>query len=136
MFHSHIGFYLNCGLLSPMQAVDAAVDAYDNGLTPAELGRGVCAANPGLARICARVILAEMPVYKDMNLQAERPLPQFFWDSQTDTNCLHQCFSETSKECLCPSYSAAHGLLEISRCWLALPLMLSMTGIYLFMQML
>lgn len=98
MFHSHIGFYLNCGLLSPMQAVDAAVDAYDNGLAPLNSVEGFVRQILGWREFVRGLYWLKMPEYKDMNfLQAERPLPQFFWDSQTDMNCLHQCFSETRK---------------------------------------
>lgn len=98
MFHSHIGFYLNCGLLSPMQAVDAAVDAYDNGLAPLNSVEGFVRQILGWREFVRGLYWLKMPEYKDMNfLQAERPLPQFFWDSQTDMNCLHQCFSETQK---------------------------------------
>ena len=34
MFHAHIGFYLNCGLLSPLEAVTAAEHAYFSGSAP------------------------------------------------------------------------------------------------------
>ena len=98
MFHSHIGFYLNCGLLSPMQAVDAAVDAYDKGLAPLNSVEGFVRQILGWREFVRGLYWLKMPEYKEMNfLQAERPLPQFFWDSQTDMNCLHQCFSETQK---------------------------------------
>ena len=98
MFHSHIGFYLNCGLLNPMQAIDAAVDAYDNGLAPLNSVEGFVRQILGWREFVRGLYWLKMPEYKDMNfLQAERPLPQFFWDSQTDMNCLHQCFSETQK---------------------------------------
>ena len=98
MFHSHIGFYLNCGLLSPMQAVDAAVEAYDKGLAPLNSVEGFVRQILGWREFVRGLYWLKMPDYKEMNfLQADRPLPEFFWDSQTDMNCLHQCLSETQK---------------------------------------
>jgi deoxyribodipyrimidine photolyase-related protein len=34
MYHAHIGFYLNCGLLLPLECVQAAEEAYHIGKTP------------------------------------------------------------------------------------------------------
>ena len=98
MFHSHIGFYLNCGLLSPMQAVDAAHEAYNKGLAPLNSVEGFIRQILGWREFVRGLYWLKMPEYKALNfLQAERDLPEFFWTSQTDMNCLHQCFSETQR---------------------------------------
>lgn len=98
MFHSHIGFYLNCGLLSPMQAIDAAVEAYNKGLAPLNSVEGFVRQILGWREFVRGLYWLKMPEYKTLNfLQAERDLPEFFWTAQTDMNCLHQCFSETQR---------------------------------------
>ena len=39
-----------------------------------------------------------MPEYEDMNaLNANQPLPAFFWDGNTSMNCLQQCIQETKE---------------------------------------
>ena len=37
MYHSHIGLYLNCGLLSPLECVQAAEQSYHDGDAPLNL---------------------------------------------------------------------------------------------------
>ncbi len=73
MFHSHIGFYLNCGLLGPMQAVDAAVDAYDNGLAPLNSVEGFVRQILGWREFVRGLYWLKMPEYKEMNFLGGRP---------------------------------------------------------------
>ncbi|MGB0309936.1 MAG: cryptochrome/photolyase family protein [Candidatus Puniceispirillaceae bacterium] len=108
MFHSHIGFYLNCGLLSPMQAVEAAHSAYHKGDAPLHSVEGFIRQILGWREFVRGLYWLKMPEYREMNfLEADRPLPDFFWDCQTEMNCLHQCFSETRK------YAYAHHIQRL-----------------------
>ena len=89
MFHSHIGFYLNCGLLSPMQAVEAAHSAYHKGDAPLHSVEGFIRQILGWREFVRGLYWVKMPEYREMNfLEADRPLPDFFWDCQTEMNCL------------------------------------------------
>ena len=108
MFHSHIGFYLNCGLLSPMQAVEAAHSAYHKGDAPLHSVEGFIRQILGWREFVRGLYWLKMPEYREMNfLEADRPLPDFFWDCQTEMNCLQQCFSETRK------YAYAHHIQRL-----------------------
>ena len=50
----------------------------------------------------------KMPDYSALNyLRAERGLPQFFWDANTQMNCLKQCVSDTVQ------YAYAHHIQRL-----------------------
>lgn len=98
MYHSHISFYLNCGLLDPMEAVRKAEDAYRAGHVPLNAAEGFIRQIIGWREYVRGIYWLKMPDYTDENfLQAQRPLPWFFWDAKTDMNCLHQCIDETKR---------------------------------------
>ena len=78
MFHSHIGFYLNSGLLSPMQAVEAAHSAYHKGDAPLHSVEGFIRQILGWREFVRGLYWLKMPEYRKMNLlEADRPLPDF-----------------------------------------------------------
>ena len=96
MFHSHISFYLNCGLLSPKECIDAAQEAYHKKHAPINSVEGFIRQVAGWREFVRGIYWLKMPGYGEMNfLQAKNPLPNFFWDANTDMNCLKQCISET-----------------------------------------
>lgn len=96
MFHAHIGLYLNCGLLSPQQAIIAAENAYHAGAAPLNATEGFIRQILGWREFVRGLYWLKMPDYADQNvLEAHRPLPAFFWTADTKMNCLKQCVSET-----------------------------------------
>jgi deoxyribodipyrimidine photolyase-related protein len=96
MFHAHIGLYLNCGLLSPQQAIIAAENAYHAGAAPLNATEGFIRQILGWREFVRGLYWLKMPNYADQNaLEAHRPLPAFFWTADTKMNCLKQCVSET-----------------------------------------
>ena len=96
MFHAHIGLYLNCGLLSPQQAIIAAENAYHAGAAPLNATEGFIRQILGWREFVRGLYWLKMPDYADQNaLEAHRPLPAFFWTADTMMNCLKQCVSET-----------------------------------------
>ena len=98
LYHSHISFYLNCGLLSPIETVKAAEAAYKNGKAPLNATEGFIRQIMGWREYVRGIYWMEMPAYADKNeLQARRPLPWFFWNANTDMNCLKQCITETKQ---------------------------------------
>ena len=96
MYHSHISFYLNCGLLEPQEVIKAAENAWLQSQAPLNAVEGFIRQILGWREYVRGLYWLKMPSYKQMNyLQAKRPLPAFFWDAQTEMNCLHQCITET-----------------------------------------
>ena len=96
MFHAHIGLYLNCGLLSPQQAIIAAENAYHAGAAPLNATEGFIRQILGWREFVRGLYWLKMPEYAEQNaLEAHHPLPAFFWTADTKMNCLKQCVSET-----------------------------------------
>jgi len=98
MFHSHISFYINIGLLDPKECVEAVEKAYHEGKAPLNSVEGFIRQILGWREFVRGVYWLKMPHYKESNyFLAERPLPEFFWTADTSMNCLKQCITETKR---------------------------------------
>lgn len=96
MYHSHISFYLNCGLLLPLECIEAAEKAYRAGGAPLNAVEGFVRQILGWREYVRGIYWLKMPDYAQMNfLKADRSLPDFYWTGQTRMNCLRQCVLET-----------------------------------------
>ena len=96
MYHSHLSFYLNCGLLLPMECVRAAEQAYYQGKAPLNAVEGFIRQIIGWREFVRGIYWLTMPKYADKNFfSATRDLPEFYWGGNTKMNCLQQCVSET-----------------------------------------
>ena len=96
MYHAQIGLYLNCGLLSPLECVEAAEQAYHDGRAPLNSVEGFIRQIIGWREYMRGIYWLKMPTYANENfLNAKRALPRFYWDAETKMNCLKQCVSET-----------------------------------------
>ncbi|MDO6565868.1 cryptochrome/photolyase family protein [Alteromonas sp. 1_MG-2023] len=96
LYHSHIAFYLNCGLLSPREAIGAAESAYYAGTAPLNSVEGFIRQILGWREFVRGFYWHFMPGLKSDNyFNHNRPLPDFFWDGQTNMNCMRQCIKET-----------------------------------------
>lgn len=98
MFHAHIGFYLNCGLLLPLECVQKAEQAYKDGNAPLNAVEGFIRQIIGWREFVRGIYWMHMPSYADENFfSAKRDLPEFYWTAETKMNCLRQCVSETKQ---------------------------------------
>lgn len=98
MFHSHISFYLNIGLLTPMECIRAAERAYFAGHAPLNAVEGFIRQILGWREFVRGLYWYRMPDYATENaLNATRPLPPMFWTGKTQMNCLSQSFGQTKK---------------------------------------
>lgn len=96
MYHSHISLYLNCGLLFPLECIESAKAAYHQGLAPLNAVEGFIRQILGWREYVRGLYWLKMPGYAAQNfLDAQRDLPQFYWDGQTQMNCLRQAVLET-----------------------------------------
>jgi deoxyribodipyrimidine photolyase-related protein len=98
MYHSHISFYLNCGLLLPIECVKAAEDSYHKGKAPLNAVEGFIRQIIGWREYVRGIYWHKMPEYAEENyFKATRKLPDFYWEANTKMNCLRQCVSETKE---------------------------------------
>ena len=98
MYHSHISFYLNCGLLLPLECIHAAEEAYKNGTAPINSVEGFIRQIIGWREYVRGIYWLKMPKYSDENfLDAKRSLPDFYWTGNTKMNCLSQTILETKQ---------------------------------------
>lgn len=96
MYHAHLSFYLNCGLLLPLECAVAAEDAYRQGKAPLNAVEGFIRQLIGWREYVRGLYWLKMPDYAEANfLNADRPLPDFYWTGDTEMNCLRQCVTET-----------------------------------------
>lgn len=98
MYHSHISFYLNCGLINPLEVVQRAEMAYTEGKAPLNAVEGFIRQIIGWREYIRGIYWLNMPEYSDHNfLDARRKLPALYWGASTKMNCLKQCVKETKE---------------------------------------
>ncbi|NQZ14805.1 MAG: cryptochrome/photolyase family protein [Alphaproteobacteria bacterium] len=98
MYHSHLSFYINCGLLLPLECVEAAELAYREQQAPLNAVEGFIRQIIGWREYVRGIYWLKMPKYEDENfLQAKRKLPWLYWGGDTQMNCLSQCVKETKE---------------------------------------
>ncbi len=98
MYHSHISFYLNCGLLLPLECVEAAEIAYNKNKAPLNAVEGFIRQIIGWREYIRGIYWLRMPEYADQNFfEANSKLPDFYWTAKTKMNCLRQCVIETKQ---------------------------------------
>ena len=108
MFHSHISFYLNIGLLLPRECIQAAEDAYRNGHAPLNATEGFIRQILGWREFIRGIYWLRMPAYKELNfLNSKRKLPPLYWGKKTHMRCLSECVSETQ------SHAYAHHIQRL-----------------------
>lgn len=90
LFHSVLSPYLNIGLLTPMQTIKVVIEAYDNGKAPVQSVEGFVRQVLGWREYMYWQYWRLMPALADQNAwQAERDVPQMFWDGDTSMNCIN-----------------------------------------------
>lgn len=98
MYHSHLSFYINIGLLLPLECIQAAETSYRNGHAPLNAVEGFIRQILGWREFVRGIYWLEMPNYETENyLNAKRKLPPLFWGQDTHMNCLRQCVNETKE---------------------------------------
>lgn len=108
MFHAHISFYLNCGLLNPRECVAAAVDAYERGEAPINAVEGFIRQIIGWREFIRGIYWMMMPGYEALNFfDSKRALPDFYWSGDTMMNCIKDCIHSTK------NYAYAHHIQRL-----------------------
>lgn len=96
LYHAHLSSSLNLKLLSAREVVDAAVQAYRDGSAPLPAVEGFVRQVLGWREYVRGIYWTQMPDYAERNaLNAQAPLPGFFWTGQTEMHCLSQAIGQT-----------------------------------------
>ncbi len=96
LYHSRISAALNLKLLDPREACVAAQDAWERGKAPLEAVEGFIRQILGWREYVRGIYWLHMPEYLEKNaLEATQPLPAFFWDGNTEMECLRQAIGQT-----------------------------------------
>ena len=98
MFHSHIGFYLNNGLLEPLEVIKLVEEEYKNGKVNINSAEGFIRQILGWREYIRGIYWLKMPQYKELNfLNAKNKLPEFYWGGNTKMNCIKECVRNTKQ---------------------------------------
>ena len=89
VYHSRLSALLNVKLLDPRACVNAAVKAYEDCHAPLNSVEGFVRQILGWREFMRGVYWLKMPGYIENNfLDHQLPVPRFFWDGETDMNCV------------------------------------------------
>ena len=89
LYHSVLSFYLNAGLLSPMEICEAVEQAWKDGDVPLNAAEGYIRQVIGWREYMRGIYFHHGPDYERRNgLNHQRKLPDFFWTAETDMRCI------------------------------------------------
>ena len=95
LYHALLGPYLNCGLLTAREVVDAAAAAYARDEAPLNAVEGFIRQIIGWREYVRGIYWWAGPEYKQSNaLNATRDLPAFYWTGDTDLRCIAQSVAQ------------------------------------------
>lgn len=96
LYHSRISAAMNLKLLNPRRAVDGAVAAYREGTAPLAAVEGFVRQILGWREYVRGLYWWKMPDYAEGNaMNAEQPLPKFYWTGKCEMKCLSQAIGQT-----------------------------------------
>jgi deoxyribodipyrimidine photolyase-related protein len=96
LYHSLISSYLNAGLLLPIEVCVAAEKSYYSGKAPLNAAEGFIRQILGWREYVRGIYWLHMPGYGEMNyLNANAPLPEFYWTAETKMSCMAEAIRHT-----------------------------------------
>lgn len=99
LYHGLISFYLNIGLLDPLETCRAVEASWKAGHCPLNAAEGFIRQILGWREYVRGIYWHEMPGYATSNeLGATRPLPDFYWTAKTDMACMKAAITQTKEE--------------------------------------
>ena len=110
MFHARLSFALNTKMLHPMETVEAALQAWQQNKSRITLPQIEAFVRQiiGWREYMRGVYWAQMPDYERMNFFGhDRTLPHFYWDGETNMQCLRYCIGQSLK------YAFAHHIQRL-----------------------
>lgn len=99
LYHAVISAYLNAGLLDPMTLCRKVATAYESGKAPINAAEGFIRQILGWREYVRGIYWLKMPGYVEENaLNAQAPLPGFYWTGDTQMRCLREAIGQTIEE--------------------------------------
>mgnify|MGYP000561842293 CR=1 FL=1 len=99
LYHSKLSFYLNAGLLLPLEVCRMAERAFQQERVPLNSVEGFIRQILGWREYVRGVYWSLMPEYGNRNyLNAVRPLPAIFWGKNTQMFCIKEVIRQTQVE--------------------------------------
>ena len=96
LYHSHLSCALNLKLLNPREVIAAAEAAYRKGQAPLAAVEGFIRQILGWREYVRGIYWLQMPEYLERNaLDAQAPLPPWYWTGQTEMACLKDAIVQT-----------------------------------------
>lgn len=97
LYHSRLSFALNCKMLNPLEVVTTAIDYWHkNEAITLNQVEGFVRQIIGWREYIRGIYWHFMPNYKNTNhLQHQRQLPHYFWDADTQMNCVKNCVQQS-----------------------------------------
>lgn len=96
LYHSLISSSLNLKLLDPREVIQKAEQAYRDGEAPIAAVEGFIRQILGWREYIRGIYWRYMPEYLDLNeMEAEEPLPEFYWTGETELACLRHTVGDT-----------------------------------------
>ncbi len=99
LYHSLLSFYMNAGLLDPLETCKRVEAAYYSEHAPLNAVEGFIRQVIGCREYVRGIYWLKMPDYLEQNfLETVRPLPEFYWTGQTDMACMREAIAQTREE--------------------------------------
>lgn len=98
LYHALLAPYINAGLLDPLDLCRRVEAEYRAGRAPLNAVEGFIRQIIGWREYVRGIYWRFMPDYLEQNfLQAQRPLPAFYWSGDTELACLRAVIAQTRK---------------------------------------
>ncbi len=99
LYHSRLSFYLNAGLLLPLELCRMAEEAFKQKLAPLNAVEGFIRQILGWREYVRGIYWLLMPEYGNRNyFNSSRPLPGLYWGQDTQMFCMKEVVRQTQVE--------------------------------------
>ena len=99
LYHSLLSFYINAGLLDPLETCKRVEAAYARGEVPLNAAEGFIRQIIGWREYLRGIYWTSGSDYVEQNkLNAKRDLPEFYWSADTKMACIKAVVSQTRDE--------------------------------------
>jgi deoxyribodipyrimidine photolyase-related protein len=96
LWHSILSPYINAGLLDPLDLCRRAEEMWQGGKAPLNSVEGYIRQIIGWREYVRGIYWLQGPDYVSRNfLEANRPLPGFYWTGETDMHCMAEAIGQT-----------------------------------------